>query len=294
MKRFPAILAVMILAACGQAQAVPTPTEILERWQALGKYEVRSVNLLVGFIDASTGIVVGEDGQNLYTHDGGQSWLEADNQSMGLYGLDIVDSQTAFACGTGSTIRVSTDGGVSWQEGSAFGGSFPTHCRFMSFIDPQTGWAATPASLGVTADRGASWATPQLPEGIGALASISLFAPGQGFILDVDGGLYATQDNGAIWSLAGRLPLDGNPIASLSYPLAAMRFRDADRGMVVVSAIIDGAGQVSAYQTVDGGVTWTQEAIPTTYGAPYLSRDGRFLTMLTPPYTVNLIRYNGE
>jgi photosystem II stability/assembly factor-like uncharacterized protein len=283
-----------LLAACSSPATTSTPTEPPERWQALGQYQVRSANLLVGFGDESLGISVGEDGQNLYTHDSGQTWTQADNQSMGLYGLEIVDGQTAFACGTGSNIRVSRDAGVSWQEGATFGAGFPGHCRFMSFVDAQTGWAATPTILGSTTDGAASWTTLSLPAGADSIASISLFAPGQGFLLDVSGRLYATTDNAGTWTQAGQLPLGSITIASLSYPLAAMRFQDASRGMVVIAAIIDGAGQVAAFQTVDGGVSWSQEAVPVTYGAPYLSRDGHFLTMLTPPYTVTVVKYNGK
>ncbi len=283
-------LAGSLLAGCGRG----APAEPAERWQRIGQYQVQSLNLLVGFDDAMLGISVGEDGHNLYTQDGGQTWSEADNQSMGLYGLEIVDGEAAFACGNGSTVRVSGDGGVSWQVAANFGAGFPGHCRFMSFADRETGWAATPSMLGSTPDGGATWTALALPAGAKGLAAISLVTPGQGFLLDVSGRLFATADEAATWTSAGQLPLGGLAIGSLSYPLAAMRFQDGLRGMVVVSAIVEGAGQVTAYQTTDGGATWTQESVPVPYGAPYLSRDGRFLTMLTPPYTVTVVSYNGE
>jgi photosystem II stability/assembly factor-like uncharacterized protein len=288
------VLAGGLLAACSQTVTAPTPTEVPERWQTLGKYNVVSVNLLVGFNDENHGIAIGEDGQNVYTLDAGQTWPQADNQSMGLYGLEIVDDQTAFACGTGMNVRLTADGGMTWQAGGNFGGGFPAHCRFMSFADAQSGWAATPTLLGSTTDGAASWATLSLPAGADSLASISLIAPGQGFLLDVSGRVYATSDNAATWTEAGQLPMGDLTIGSLSYPLAAMRFQDAVHGMVVIAAIVDGAGQVVAFQTTDGGASWTQETVPATYGAPFLSRNGRYLTLLTPPYTVTVIKYNGE
>jgi len=48
---------------------------------------------------------------------------------------------------------------------------------------------------------------------------------------------------------------------------------------------------VTAFHTADGGATWTQETVPAPYGALYLSRDGRTLTVLTPPAAVTVWEY---
>lgn len=287
-------LTAALLSACRPGTVEATPTEAVERWQLVGQYDVRSLNLLVGFHNENLGVSVGDDGYVLYTHDGGQTWPEADNNSMGLYGLEIVDDQAAIACGNGRHVRLSVDGGVTWQLGTDFGAGFPGHCRFLSFLDAQSGWAATPTLLGVTSDGGATWDTPGLPQGAGPIAAIALYAPGQGYLLDTSGSLFATDDNGLSWTLAGGPLPGGITISSLSYQTAALRFQDSGRGMLVIAAIVDGAGQVLAYQTTDGGQTWAQETIPATYGAPYLSRDGRYLTLLTPPYKVTLMKYNGD
>jgi photosystem II stability/assembly factor-like uncharacterized protein len=164
----------------------------------------------------------------------------------------------------------------------------------MSFVDAQTGWAATPVMLGATIDGAENWAMLILPTGIADIAAISLIAPRQGLLLDSAGVLYATSDNSLSWRKAGQLPLGNITISTLSYPTAAMRFQGSERGMVVVSSIVEGAGQVVAFVTTDGGASWSQGVVPAPFGVPYLSRDGRFLTMLTPPYTVTVIGYNGD
>ncbi|MEZ0395319.1 MAG: YCF48-related protein [Anaerolineales bacterium] len=273
-------LVVLSLSACGGGG-----------WRQALESRAQTLTLLVGFNDSTYGLSVGDDGYLYYTGDGGQSWQAAENQSMGLYGLEIVDGQVAYACGTGNNVRATTDGGLTWQVRANFGASFPNHCRFLSFADAQTGWAATPTLLGATADGGQSWRELTLPEGVTGIAALSMFAPGEGFLLDVSGALYATNDDGATWSLAGRLPLGEITIETKSYPTAAMRFQNASSGMVVLAAIVGGAGQVTAFHTADGGATWTQENTPAPYGALYLSRDGRYLTVLTPPSAITVWEY---
>ena len=273
-------LAIVSLSGCGGGG-----------WQPVLESRAETLTLLVGFNDSTFGISIGDDGYLFHTGDGGQSWQAAGNQSMGMYGLEIVDGEIAFACGTGNNVRASVDGGISWQERANFGASFPNHCRFASFVDAQTGWIATPTLLGTTADGGATWAEAALPDGVTSIAALSLFAPGEGTLLDVSGALYLTNDNAATWSAAGQLPLGEIPLEVKSYPLAAMRFQDAGNGMVVVAAIVDGTGLVTAFHTVDGGATWTQETVPAPYGALYLSRDARYLTVLTPPTAVTVWEY---
>ncbi|MBN2386910.1 MAG: hypothetical protein JXB85_07810 [Anaerolineales bacterium] len=278
------LLGLLVLSACQPAEA----------WQVLATPRAEFLTLLVGFNDTTFGISIGEDGLLFHTGDGGQTWLEADNQSMGLYGLEIVDGEVAFACGQGNQVRQTVDGGLTWQVMADFGAGFPNHCRFMSFSDARTGWAATPSMLGTTTDGARSWTQAGLPDGVSSVAAISQYAPGEGFVLDVSGSLYATLNDTASWTLVGQLPLDGITIEAKSYPLAAMRFQNARQGMVIVSALVDGAGVVTAFHTVDGGATWTRETALARYGALFLSRDGRYLTVLTPPTSLTVLEYRGE
>ena len=194
----------------------------------------------------------------------------------------------------GSSIRVTSDGGLTWQVGTNFGSSVPNHCRFLSFFDSQTGWAASPIVLGTTEDGSVTWTTANLPEGVTSIAAISLVTFGEGYLLDVSGRLHMTNDNGLTWNQVGALPLGDISIDTKNYPQAAMQFQDANQGVVIVSAIVNGAGQVIAFHTVDGGRTWTQEAVPARFGIPFVSQDGRFLTVLTPPSNLTILQYNGR
>jgi photosystem II stability/assembly factor-like uncharacterized protein len=190
--------------------------------------------------------------------------------------------------------RFTADGGQTWQRVTEFGGGVPAHCRFISFTDAQVGWAATAAELGTTADAGAAWNKVNLPDGVETIAAISLFAPEQGYLLDVAGKLYSTTDNVQTWASAGELPLDGIKIDSKNYPVVAMRFFDAAQGMIVITAVVEGKGQVTAFRTQDGGKTWTKEIIPAGYGIPYISRDGKTLTLFSPPYKATVLQYHGK
>jgi hypothetical protein len=88
------------------------------------------------------------------------------------------------------------------------------------------------------------------------------------------------------------LPLDNIKIDSKNYPVAAMRFFDSQQGMIVITAIVDGKAQVTAFHTRNGGQTWTREIVPAGYGIPYLSRDGKTLTLFSLPYKATVLKYD--
>lgn len=271
----------------------PAPTENPDPWQTVGEHTVKFQTLLVGFENENYGITIGEHGEVHYTTDAGANWPRSENTSAGLYGLDILDAQTAWSCG-GMGMRFTSDGGQTWQEASVFGGGVPSHCRFLSFSDDQVGWAATAAKLGTTADAGMTWNEAILPDGVDTIAAISQFAPEQGYLLDVTGKLYSTADNAQTWTSVGELPLDNIEIQSMNYPVTAMRFFDTTQGMVVIAAIVDGKAQVTAFRTRDAGQTWTKEIVLEGYGIPYLSRDGKTLTLFSLPYKATVLQYHGE
>ena len=60
-------------------------------------------------------------------------------------------------------------------------------------------------------------------------------------------------------------------------PQAAVRFVDADHGLVVLG--LSSKASMVAFRTVDGGKTWKEESLPVGLGTPYISRDGKFLTV---------------
>jgi hypothetical protein len=199
--------------------------------------------------------------------------------------LDIVDAQTVWQCNA-SDVRLSTDGGQTWQ-GSPGGRGQPL-CQ-VSAVDDETAWYLSPRSLSVTTDGGATTEEVDLPEnerpeGVrpGAILAISLRTPSEGYILDDTGTLYTTLDGGQSWSsqdlgFEERFgEMQSTPAGSIA--AAAMRFFDADRGMIVLN-LVGGGSKVVVLRTVNGGQTWVEQVLPVEIGTPYLSRDGKFLTL---------------
>lgn len=251
---------------------------------------------MAGFLDESFGITVGSAGEVHYTTDGGETWPQADNASLCRFGLEIVDDKLAWHCGNGGHVRVSTDGGRTWQAVADYGPNEPKHCRFLSFLDAETGWAATPYQLGATADGGASWVDVALPEGIQDIAAIALRTSTDGYLLDVAGNLFVTEDGGESWAplSSGLIPDGKELLLGSSSPAAALRFPDADRGLVALSLKGKEGVEISIVRTIDGGQTWEQEHALTTFGTPYLTRDGTMLTIVGLSNTITVLRYRGD
>lgn len=259
--------------------AAPAPASQIDygTWRLILQSRPDSSTYAAGFLDESYGLTAGYDGDVRYTTDGGQSWTRARNVSLCRFGLDIVDERVAWHCGNGGAVRVSIDSGQTWGPGGGYGSNQPNHCRFLSFLDDKTGWAATPQQLGQTTDGGQTWTDLALPEGIRPIAAIALRAPGQGYVLDTRGSLFATQDGGQTWATYSIGLKDNETLSSNSTPVAAMRFLDGRQGIVVYQLY----GKIWSARTSDGGQTWQREQIPgiESMYAFYLTHDGRLLTL---------------
>jgi photosystem II stability/assembly factor-like uncharacterized protein len=243
-------------------------------WTVIHELDIEHSSTAVGFLNDSFGITAGYAGEMHYTTDGGETWPVGVNQSMCRFGIDIVNEELAWTVGNGGNVRVSTDAGQTWQAVSNLGDNHVS--SFISFIDDQTGWAASNKQMWSTSDGGETWDEITLPEGAAdSVIAINLFAENEGYLLDAQANLYLTGDNGDTWE-TGALSLgEDRKMSVLTSP--TMRFVDADTGMVVVR-IKDGPGVV--LRTADRGVTWTEEVLPfdVSSGAFFLSHDGRTLT----------------
>jgi photosystem II stability/assembly factor-like uncharacterized protein len=291
------------LSACQPAQPAAAATEeepptatptALPVWQVVAESTISHKATVVGFNDASFGITAGYAGELHYSRDGGASWPRAVNNSYCRFGLEIVDDQVAWHCGNAGHVRRTLDGGKTWRPVTGFGPGEPAHCRFLSFVSDTTGWAATRVLLGTTTDGAQTWNERALPEGIGNIAAIAVYAPGQGYLLDASGALFASTDDGVTWAALPAVDLGGLSIRESTSPTVALRFFDAQNGLLVVSAIKDSAGVMAAFRTADGGQTWTSEVLPVPFGTPFLSRDGRTLTIYLAPSKITVIHYNGD
>lgn len=252
-------------------------------WQIVGTSTYTHAVNYGGFMDESFGVTVGYAGEVHYTTDGGAAWPQSTNASMCRFGLDIVDEQIAWHCGNGGHVRLSKDGGRTWEAVANFGPNAPNQCRFLSFLDATTGWAATQSLLGATSDGGQTWQEIALPEGVELIMAIQLRTPQDGYLLASNGNLYLTSDGGQSWAAQALDFTQDAYLAKMASPIVAMRFMDEKRGMIVLPRgnAEEGFFVWSAY-TEDGGATWRQDQTPVEKGIPflYLSRDASTLTVL--------------
>jgi photosystem II stability/assembly factor-like uncharacterized protein len=266
------------LATPPPATAIPTQVESAGPWQIVLQKEIEQPMRIAAFLDETFGLTGGpaDVGRANVTTDGGQTWTLAQSSAGCLFGLDVVDGQVIWQCSLGP-VGVSTDGGQTWQAVTDYG-----NCRQLSFLDAQTGWIATPYQLGATTDGGQTWAEVSLPEGVDNIAAVSRRTPTDGYLLDNTGILHVTQDGGQSWSShALGLDLEGKPIPNRETASAAVRFTDADHGLVVVHLAGGLSSEVVALRTADGGRTWEQEQVMevSLLNALYLSHDGSVLTI---------------
>jgi photosystem II stability/assembly factor-like uncharacterized protein len=229
---------------------------------------------LAGFHTDTFGLTVGPDDDVRYTTDSGQSWTKAAGALHCRHGLEIVDEKVAWHCGNGGT-RVSTNGGQTWHTVTS------SACPYLSFLDAQTGWAASPDILQATSDGGVSWSKVTLPVVTQSIATIALRTANDGYVLDTSGNLFVTTNGGLSWEVHSLgLVADERLIAGTEGPKAVMRFVDAQYGMIA----FDLADRTVWFAvTWDGGQSWQRAEISelrdqSYYYHLYLARDSHLLT----------------
>ena len=177
-------------------------------------------------------------------------------------------------------LSVSNDGGKTWKaiEGKAGG----LGC-LLAFADANTGWFGFGNKFQMTADGGKTWNDLTLPNDVSKVAAISLRTQKDGYLIDDKGVLYVTQDGGKTWSSRSLGLKDPGNMGFVTQgfvneiPQAAVRFIDASNGLVVLG--LSGKTTMVALRTTDGGKTWKEETLPARPGAPYISRDGKFIAV---------------
>ena len=206
--------------------------------------------------------------------------------------MDIVDVQTIWQCGM-KNVSVSTDGGKTWKAIAEKAGGMGC---ILSFANAKTGLFGFGAKFQMTTDGGATWNELALPKEVSRVAAISLRTPKDGYLVDKEGILYITQDAGKTWS-SKSLGLNAPEIKGFvsggfvnEIPQAAVRFTDDNHGLVVLG-LSSKTGMI-ALRTADGGKTWKEESLPVEFqGAPYISHDGKFLTVNLWGKGITVLKY---
>jgi photosystem II stability/assembly factor-like uncharacterized protein len=235
-------------------------------WTKLADLEIKHSAYTVGFLNQTYGITAGFNGECHYTMDGGKTWPKAENHSLCRYGLEIVNENIAWNCGNGNSVRLSKDGGRTWIA--------VTDCGLvgtqLSFINEQTGWIANANFVVATNDGGVNWARLDLPTK--TIGTIALLSETVGYVLDKNVPvLYATKDAGKTWATQ-KLDIEEAPNSPV------MRWLSPNQAIIV--GFSTSQRKEIALVTLDGGKTWQREVIGDKLGAPFLSKDGKILTLL--------------
>ena len=249
------------------------------QWEVLIPKAIDGVKVrMAGFHNEKYGVWggAGDEGAQHYTLDGGKTWTAAKTGGC-MFSVDIVDVNIIWqSCLSGTSLTV--DGGKNWKVIAKDVGGLAS---ILAFADDKTGWVGKEDKYKVTRDGGKTWGDLKLPDGVTAVAAISLRTPTDGYLISKDGILYITKDCGKTWvsrSLGLKNPvIQGFGNVWVETPQAAVRFTDAKNGLVVLG--LSGNDNMIALRTADGGKTWKKESVPAKTGKPFISRDGKYLTV---------------
>jgi photosystem II stability/assembly factor-like uncharacterized protein len=252
-----------------------------EEWEILIPRAIDGVKVrMAAFHNENFGVWggAGDEGAQHYTLDGGKTWTKAKTGGC-MFSVDIVDTNIIWqSCISGTSLTV--DGGKNWKVIAKDVGGMAS---ILAFADAKTGWVGSGSKFKMTTNGGATWNELMLPDGVTAVAAISLRTPTDGYLIGKNGVLYITQDGGKTWKSCS-LGLENPVILGFGSggwinetPQAAVRFTDSSNGLVVLG--LSGNTNMISLRTTDGGKTWKKEIVPAKLGKPFISRDGRFLTV---------------
>ncbi len=174
--------------------------------------------------------------------DGGVTWAPVFSGGSNLQHVQFVDAQRGLAMG-GSTLLRTTNGGASWQPGSAPAGAWAQEGWM---VDAALGFAVGDgAQVLRTTDGGLSWQFVVPPGSGPRLWAVGFAGASTGMYGGELGTLALTQDGGTSWSPAAD---------AACFTVEAIDALDGLRAWTT-----DTGGRVD--RTVDGGITWTPAAV---------------------------------
>lgn len=269
------------------------PVEDVSPWNVSSVVKFEESNFsLAGFVNDKVGILMGHHGAIHFTNDGGQTWPVAkDADTHFTPGLDFIDEKTAYCCGDFGSICVTNDSGATWTKLPEYDPLDQNPYQFISFSDKNNGWVATTSKLGYTTDGGQNWTTVKLPGEIQFITAIWQRSKSSGYILDNEGNLYLTNDNGKTFEKKSLGLVDEKIPGLPPAQVAVIKFSDEDNGLVI---FFNKDMKLMAMRTSDGGDSWKDEKMPDIkYGYLYLTRDLKTLSVSNPTdKIITVLKYN--
>ncbi len=180
----------------------------------------------------------GEEGLVLRSLDGGVTWEPIDaGVTADLKDIAVVGGANIWVAGANGLIRASADGGQTWFDQPSGVTTDLTAIAF--FSDGQHGVAAGKQGVVlVTADGGAAWTPANVTPGD---VSDIVVAGNRAWMVDENGRVYGSEDQGATWT----------QLASLGFPITRIRmFPDQPQEGWLVGP----DGRMA--RTTDGGASW--------------------------------------
>lgn len=255
-------------------------TEVVEAaaWQVVNSTSFEHKANKIAFYNKDLGITVGYSGEIHYTGDQGKTWPQAQNKTLCLFGIDMINENIAFACGNGKNVTKTTDGGKTWNRVADFGGTSPNQCQLLSFVDENTGLIASQNQLAYTNDSGNTWTELKAPTKIMA---IHLTSATKGFLIGTDRKLYVTNDAGATW-VAQELNIEGFENSLTAISSCAFSISEDGSGILF---FLNSDGVLNCFETKDSSAAWTKTAELKDMMENdnpcflYLSKDANYLTL---------------
>ena len=216
----------------------------------------------VFFLNTELGWVAASNGSVFRTQDGGNTWEEVLDTGDYLRTIDFLDENTGFVGTLNSNFYRTTDGGENWEaiQDSISGGELSNICGLDHAGDHVfgVGWFAEPAYFIKSTDRGQSWSYMDMSEYASGLVECYFVNQQLGFVSgvsEIGAVILRTEDGGDSWEEV----FNSNDGIEFVWKI------DFLNESLAYGSVESFSGACSIVKTVDGGASWTEYLVDSTY-----------------------------
>jgi photosystem II stability/assembly factor-like uncharacterized protein len=221
----------------------------------LPPYPTSNQLVSLDFIDAHTGLAVGEYGTIVKTTDGGEIWKLVEIPWMDyLLDVDLVDNQVCYAVGQNGQIIKSTDGGESWEKQSV---KYTNNLNRIRFRDENNGWIIGEKGLILHTTNGGSEWHQQVSNSRGDLKGIDLMNESRLCIVGTKSTILISFDDGKCWILVDFETSDSSR-KNKDFDFNDVFFTNDTLGWIGGAEFLSNHGII--LKTINGGQSWFEES----------------------------------